>query len=264
MILAQPLGAVNLLLLAALLLELAVLCARRLERSAAAAVPAPGAAETAASQAPSASGALGGAWLDGILLLRSPYLGGIALWVVLLSLGGSFLYFQQANIVAAASEDPAVRVRIFASIDLAIGILTLVVQCLATGRLISRIGVGPAAALLPVVFLLGFVALALSPTLVVVIVFQSLQRTANFAISNPAREILFTVVNRAEKYKAKNVIDIVIFRGADAVNGWLFAALRGLGLELGVISLTALPLMAVWAMLAIALGREEQRRAGPR
>jgi AAA family ATP:ADP antiporter len=125
----------------------------------------------------------------------------------------------------------------------------------------ARFGVGPAAAFLPVVFGLGFLALAWSPALAVVIAFQAIQRTANFAISNPAREVLFTVVERAEKYKAKNVIDMVVFRGGDALNGWLFATLRNAGLELTAISLTALPLAIGWAVLALALGRAQQRRA---
>src|SRR5450631_4154907 len=154
---------------------------------------------------------MGGGWLAAIaMLLRSPYLAGIALWVSLLSLAGTCVYFQQTNIVAAASDDPAVRTRIFATIDLAIGILTIIVQCFATGRLIARFGIGPAAAFLPLVFALGFLTLAVAPMLVVVIAFQAIQRTANFAISNPAREVLFTVVKREEKYKAKNVIDIVV------------------------------------------------------
>ncbi|MGH8648510.1 MAG: MFS transporter, partial [Burkholderiales bacterium] len=188
---------------------------------------------------------MGGGWLAGItLVLRSRYLAGIAFWVALLSLAGTFLYFQQANIVAAASDDPAVRTRIFATIDLAIGILTLLVQFVATGRLIQRFGAGPAAAFLPAVFCLGFLALWLTPVLWVVIAFQATQRTANFAISNPAREVLFTVLEREEKYKAKNVIDIVVFRGGDAVSGWLFALLRGAGLELGAISLATVPITA--------------------
>lgn len=266
--LAQPLGPVNLLIVAALLLELAVVCARRLEAAAARlSDPESGTSAEPALSATlpaslSSNGVLGGGWLDGIvLLLRSPYLGGIALWVALLSLAGTFLYFQQATIVAAASDDPAVRVRIFAVIDLSIGILTIAVQCLATGRLIRRFGVGRTAAFLPCIFGLGFLALVFSPTLVVVIIFQAVQRTANFAISNPAREVLFTVVERAEKYKAKNVIDIVVFRGADAFNGWLFATLRTAGLELGAISLATLPLTVAWAVLSIALGRVQQRRA---
>lgn len=263
--LALPLGPVNLLIIAALFLELAVLCAQRLESAAACLAQGGTSADAMLPVTSHETAVLGGSWLAGItLLLRSPYLGGIALWVALLSLAGTFLYFQQASIVAAASDDPAVRTRIFALIDLSIGILTIAVQCLATGRLITRFGVGAAAAFLPCVFGLGFLALAFSPALVVVIIFQAIQRTANFAISNPAREVLFTVVERAEKYKAKNVIDIVVFRGADAINGWLFAALRTIGLELGAISLATLPLTVVWAALAIALGRAQERRAAGR
>jgi AAA family ATP:ADP antiporter len=194
--LAVPLGHVNLLIVAALLLELAVLCARRLEAVAPARQDAPRPAE---------GKGLGGGWLAGLaMVLRSPYLAGIALWVLLLSIAGTFLYFQQANIVAAASDDPAVRTRIFATIDLVVGILTIIVQCLATGPLIARFGVGRAAAFLPLVFGVGFLVLAWTPALFVVIAFQALQRTANFAVSNPAREVLFTVLDREEKYKAKN------------------------------------------------------------
>ena len=252
--LAVPIGPANLLIVAALLLEAAVLCAQRLESVA------PGAERQVPAQA--GSDALGGGWLAGIaMVLRSPYLAGIALWVALLSVAGTFLYFQQANIVAAASDDPAVRTRIFATIDLAVGVLTAVVQFFATGRLISRFGVGAAAGFLPIVFAAGYAALALSPVLAVVIAFQAIQRTANFAISNPAREVLFTVLAREEKYKAKNVIDLVVFRGADAAGGWLFAALRALGMELQAISLAAIPAMAAWLALALALGRAQERRA---
>jgi ATP:ADP antiporter, AAA family len=256
--LVKTIGPVNLLLAAALLVELAVACAYRLERAAPAAkdpqIDAPGAKPEAK--------ALGGGWLAGLaMVLRSPYLAGIALWVFFLSLAGTFLYFQQANIVAAASDDPAVRTRIFATIDLAIGILTIVVQFFATGRLISRFGVGPAAAFLPLVFAVGFLALAVAPALAVVIAFQAIQRTANFALSNPAREVLFTVLDREEKYKAKNVIDIVVFRGADAASGWLFALLRGAGMELAPISLATVPITGAWLVLALWLGRAQERRA---
>jgi len=259
--LARPLGPVNLLVVAALFLELAVLCAHRLERAAAQGERA-ALGEAPAARRKSEASAIGGGWLAGIvMLLRSPYLAGIALWVTLLSLAGTFLYFQQAHIVAAASDDPAVRTRIFASIDLAIGILTISVQFLATGRLIARFGVGLAAAALPLVFALGFVVLAVSPMLVVVIAFQAIQRATNFAISNPAREILFTVLERGEKYKAKNVIDIVVFRGADAFSGWLFAALRGAGMELSTISMATAPVAGLWLVLALALGRAQEGRA---
>jgi AAA family ATP:ADP antiporter len=254
--LAVPLGPANLLIVAALLLEAAVLCAWRLESAAA------GLGGEGASQARLAG--LGGGWIAGIaMVLRSPYLAGIALWVAALSIAGTVLYFQQASIVAAASDDPAVRTRIFAAIDLAVGLLTLAVQFFATGRLMQRFGVGAAAAVLPLVFAAGFAVLAASPVLAVVIAFQALQRTANFAISNPAREVLFTALAREEKYKAKNVIDLVVFRGADAAGGWLFAALRGAGLELAAISLVTIAVAAAWLGLSLALGRGHERRASP-
>jgi len=262
--LAVPLGPVNLLIVAAALLEVAVLCAHRLESAAAGLrnnVVAEAGREPALGKRPETRG-LGGGWLAGLaMILRSPYLAGIALWVLLLSIAGTFLYFQQANIVAAASDNPAVRTRIFATIDLAVGILTIVVQFAATGRLLARFGVGRAAAFLPLVFAMGFLVLAWMPWLLVVIAFQAIQRTANFAISNPAREVLFTVLGREEKYKAKNVIDIVVFRGADAVAGWLFTVLRGAGLELSTISLATVPLAAAWLLLSLVLGRAQEARA---
>src|SRR6185436_13427484 len=198
---------------------------------------------------------IGGGVLDGlVMVLRSPYVAGILLWVSLLSIAATFLYFEQAAIVAKASDDPSVRTRIFATVDLAVGLLTLAVQVFATGKLIARFGVGPALALLPLVFAAGFAVLAAAPLLVVVIAFQALQRTANFAISNPAREALFTVLARDEKYKAKNVIDVVAVRGADALGGWLVTGLRALSTEGRAIALSAIG-------IAAALGRAQARRA---
>jgi AAA family ATP:ADP antiporter len=246
--LAGAIGATNLLIVAALLLELAVLCAMKLE--------------VEKKDSSENQSAVGGGAIDGILMvLRSPYIAGITLWVALLSVAATFLYFEQARIVAAASDDPAVRTRIFASVDLAVGLLTLAVQFLATGKLIARFGTGPALALLPLVFAIGFVVLAAHPVLAVVIAFQALQRTANFAISNPAREVLFTVVARDEKYKAKNVIDIVAVRGADAVGGWLFTALRSLAAELRAVPVVAIVIAGACLFLAVGLGRAQERRA---
>lgn len=256
--LAEPLGRANLLIIAALLLQAAVFCATRLETAAAEFK-----AQNSGSPQPQATPqALGGSWLAGIgMIARSPYLAGIALWVALLSLAGTFLYFQQAEIVRALSDDPNKRTAIFARIDLAVSLLTIGVQFFATGKLIQRFGAGPAAGFLPFVFALGFVALWASPMLWVIIAFQAAQRAANFAISNPAREVLFTVVEREEKYKAKNVIDNVVFRGSDMLSGWLFHSLRGVGLELGAISLATLPVVAAWLLLALKLGRMQDKRA---
>ena len=152
------------------------------------------------------------------------------------------------------------RTRIFAAVDLAVGLLTIAVQFFATGKFIARFGIGTALALLPVVFAAGFAVLAAAPMLAVVVAFQALQRTANFAIANPAREALFTVVAREEKYNAKNVIDIVAVRGADAAGGWLFAALRSLGTELRATALAAIAIAATCFALSLWLGKASERR----
>ena len=254
--LAKPLGAVNLLLISALILEIAVFCMRRVDRGNTDRV------QDAEPAPKSADDAIGGGMLTGILLiLRSSYLSGIALWVLLLSLAGTFLYFEQQHIVAAASDDSTQRLRIFAGIDLAVGVLTILIQLAATGRIIARFGVGPAAAILPLVAIIGFSVLAMAPMLLTVIVFQACQRTANFAISNPAREIFFTVVDREEKYKAKNVVDTVVFRGGDAASGWAYAALQGLGLQVAGIAMATIPIAALWFGLSLWLGRAQTLKA---
>lgn len=253
--LAGAIGPVNLLVVAAVLLELAVFCAIRLERAA------PQRADQPRGTGAQPQAAMGGGMFDGfMLILRSPYLAGIAAWVALLSLAGTFLYFMQIDVVREASTDPATRVRIFAAMDTAVSVLTLALQFVATGRIVRRIGPGPAAAILPIVFVIGFAALAVAPSLAIIIVFQVLQRVGNFAFSNPAREIFFTSVAVDEKYKAKNLIDTAIFRGGDVAFAWLFTGLRTLGLGLTGIASVAIPLMIAWAAIALALGKAQERR----
>jgi AAA family ATP:ADP antiporter len=108
---------------------------------------------------------------------------------------------------------------------------------------------------------LGFTALFLAPILAVVVTLQVVQRWMNFAIANPARQVFFTVVGRGEKYKAKNLIDVVIYRGSDALYGWVFDGLQALGLKLGGIALVALPFAAGWLILSVVLGRGQEYRA---
>ncbi len=243
-------GPANLLIAAGVLLELAVFCALRLERAAPQREPGETQAETHA---------LGGSMLAGFRLIAgSPYLIGIALWVAFLSLAGTFLYFIQQDVVRSLSEDPAVRTRIFAGMDLIANLMTLALQCMATGQIIKRLGAGPAAAILPVLFALGFAALILAPGLWTIVAFQALQRTLNFAFSNPAREILFTSVAREEKYKAKNLIDTVVFRGGDVVWSWAFAGLAALTGSALAVAGCAIPIMAGWAGLALWLGRKQE------
>jgi ATP:ADP antiporter, AAA family len=257
--LVGPIGVANLLLVSSALLVMAVFCATKLESAAVAAQAAD--KDFVAASAGREKKAVGGGIFDGFkLLFTSPYLGGIALWVFLLSLMGTFLYFKQADIVAAITTDSAARTRIFATIALWVGILSFLVQVLLTGRVIKTIGVGFAAALLPLVFALGFLALVFSPVLVVVAGFQAVQRATNFGIANVARESLWTVVSRDEKFKAKNIVDGSVFRGADAVNGWLSKLLASM-MSAPVLALVSAGIAAGWFFLSLALGRHQEKRA---
>jgi ATP:ADP antiporter, AAA family len=249
--LSVPLGPANLLIAAIVFLELAVFCVHRLE----------GTLEAPRDSRPNEDRIGGSAFAAVPELIRSGYLFGVGAWVSLLSFGATILYFTQANVVATSVHGAGAQTRIFATIDLAVGLLTLATQTFATERLLRRFGVGAAAASLPIVYVVGFAVLGLTPSLVVVLVFQVLQRWTNFAIANPARQVLFTVVSRAEKYKAKNLIDVVIYRGSDALYGWVFDSLQAVGLKLGAIALCALPVMAGWLVLSMVLGRTQTRRA---
>jgi AAA family ATP:ADP antiporter len=249
--LSVPVGPLNLLIVAALFLEAAIYCVHRLDR-----LHVAGPAEPAQTQQ------IGGSAFAALTeLVRSPYLFGIAVWVSLLSFGATMTYFMQAHIVAASVQGAGAQTRIFASIDLIVGILTLITQVFATGRLIQRFGTGLAAAALPTVYVIGFAALAVWPAVAIVIAVQVAQRWMNFAIANPARHVFFTVVPREEKYKAKNLIDVVVYRGSDAVYGWLFDSLQAIGLKLGGIALCVLPVAAGWIILSARLGRSQEQRA---
>ncbi len=249
--LSVSLGPANLLIAAIAFLEFAVFCASRLERTA-------GGAPDAEVKQRRVGGSAFAALPE---LVRSPYVLGVAAWVSLLSFGATILYFTQANVVAANVHGAGAQTRIFASIDLAVGLLTLVTQVFATGKLLKRFGTGVAAGALPAVYLVGFAAIALVPSLLVVLVVQVVQRWMNFAIANPARQVFFTVVARGEKYKAKNLIDVVVYRGSDALYGWMFNSVQALGLKLGAIAVCALPVVGGWLVLSRVLGRTQERRA---
>ena len=275
--LAVPLGPVNLLLVSALFLELAVQCIRRLVRTAGPAPEAPGTdtpeapgtdtpeapgtgTPTATAGTPRDEAVIGGGLLAGITqVARSPYLLGICLYLVLYTTTSTFLYFQQAHIIAGAFDDPAERTRVFAVIDFSVALITILTQCFVTGRAIRWAGVGAALAVLPMLTMAGFATLAAAPAVGVLIAFQALRRAANFAVSRPAREILYTVVSREQKYKSKNFIDTAVYRGGDAASGWAFAGLKGLGLDLAAIAAVAVPLAALWMGVALLLGRRQEQ-----
>jgi len=249
-LLAAPLGTANLLLVSSAFLGLALVCIRALlQGTNAAGVP-----------GPAAEGEIGGtAWSGVGIILRSPYLLGIVAWVLCYTVLLGFVYFELARLVAASYSDPGVRTTLFAQVDLAVNVLTLLGQLFVVAKFVERLGVGVALALLPAFGIAGFAAIGLAPVLPVLVVFQVLRRAGDYAIARPAREMLFTVLGREQKYKSKNFIDTVVFRGGDAASGWTYAALKSLGLGLAGLALIAIPGAILWLALGLWLGRRFRR-----
>jgi AAA family ATP:ADP antiporter len=191
-------------------------------------------------------------------VLKSPFLLGICLFVVLYTTLSTFLYFTQARIIEGAFEDSAKRTTLFASMDLAVNVLTIVGQVFVTGRLATRLGLSVTLMLIPGLVTFGFVALGLFPILTVLVIFQVIKRAGNYAITRPAREVLFTVVPKEDKYKSKNFIDTALYRGGDAASGWAFAGLAGMGLSLSSIAFMAVPISAIWMITGLILGRKQE------
>lgn len=253
--LAVPLGPINLLLISAVFLEGAVQCIHLLLRT-------PGLRPAGRREESDREEAIGGGILTGATrVFQSSYLLGICLYLLLYTATGTFLYFQQAHIIKGAFASSAERTTVFALMDLSTNTLTVLTQIFLTGRIMTRLGVAAAAAFLPVVVAIGFGGLALWPVLSVLIVFQIIRRASNYAVSRPAREVLFTVVSREEKYKSKNFIDTVVYRGGDAVSAWVYAGIGMFGLGLSGIVVLTVPIALAWAGLAIFLGKKQEKLA---
>lgn len=205
---------------------------------------------------------LRGSFLAGIrLTMSSPYLLGICGYLAFLTVTATFLYLEQTRLVSEYFDQPEARTRLFSSLDFTTGLLTWLTQIFVTTRVISRFGLVAPLLFLPVISLIGFLGIALWPTLAVYVVFSVLRRVGEYALSKPAREVLFTVVSREEKYKAKNFIDTAISRGGDASTGWLVTGVKSLGATTAHIAFACVPLMIAWAWLATVLAREEKRRS---
>lgn len=257
-------GTENLLILSMLFLEAACWCVYRLN--------ALGAAQNAAPAAAASPGeaAIGGGPLDGLVhIARSPYLAGIALFILCYSTTSTFLYFTKIMIAVQETTDQETRIAFFARIDFWTGVVTIVAQLFLTGRLIARFGVGPTLAVLPAVTLAGFGMLGVAiarpewlPIVVLLTAFEAVRRASNYAVSRPAREVLFTVIARDDKYKTKNVIDTFVYRSGDQLGAWGHAGLLALGLTLPGICFAVIPFAAAWLVLALVLGRRQRVLAG--
>ena len=264
--LAPRIGTVNLLLVSVALLELAVFTVVRfpIRQSGGArhVAPSPRGAMRDATRDQDVIG--GSVWAGFTHVARSPYLLGICVFMVLFTIGSTFLYFEQSDIVGHLYASKAARTAILARLELAAQVLTVVTQVFFTGRIIRWLGLAAALALLPAMSIAGFGALGAMPAITVLAVFTVLRRASNFAITNPAMEVLFTVVKREDKYKAKNIIETFVYRGGDQIGAWTYAGLVAIGLGLSAISYAAIPLSVVWLALGLWLGRRQAVLAGDR
>ena len=235
---------------AALMLEVAVFCVRRLSP---ACRPRCRSGRRSSRKQP-----IGGTLLGGFRdALSSSYLLNVSLFLLLYAVTSTFLYFQQAAVVSHSFQAARRRPQFFASVDLGVNILTLAVQLFLTGRILKRFGVGTTLSLLPVFSVIGFGAVALLPTLASVVGFQLIRRAGNFAIARPTREVLFTVLPREDRYKAKSFIDTAVYRLGDQIGAWSFALLTTLGLGLTQVSIVAAAVSGCWLANSWWLGRRQ-------
>lgn len=251
----RSVGPTVLLLASVALLQVAVLAVAKLSAISERLLRAPG---EASEEVP-----IGGSILAGLSrTLRSPYLLAISAHMLLFAITSTFLYFQQIEIAGQSfGADRGARTQFFAQIDLIVNTLTLLVQLFLTSRILKWFGVALTLAALPALSVLGFAGLALVPTIGVLVALQVGRRVGNFALTRPTRELLFTVLSREDKYKAKSVIDTVVYRLGDQVGSWSYAGLGALGLGMAGVSWVAVPLSLLWLANSLWLGRRQEARA---
>jgi AAA family ATP:ADP antiporter len=205
---------------------------------------------------------IGGKFWDGVThICKSPYLFGLFVFILLYTLTSTWAYFQHAELTKAGFLDKAARTAFFAKLDLSVNTLTLLLQIFATGRLMKFFGVTVTLLFMPVLSLFGFAAMGVAPVLTVLAVFQVARRASTFAFMRPAREVLFTVLRREDKYKAKSFIDTFGYRCGDQFGAWSYGGMQALGLGVSTISFIAVPLVACWCALGIWLGRKQRALA---
>ncbi|MEY2438635.1 MAG: antiporter, family [Verrucomicrobiota bacterium] len=254
--LVKTIGTFNLLLISALMLEIGAQCVKFFPSDVRAKNPsAPTGQDRQVVEEEKPIG--GGIWSGISQAFRSPYLLGICAFMLFHAITSTLVYFQQADITSHQFHDRATRTAFFAWVDLSVNALTIVIQIFLTGRLLKWLGVGMTLALLPVISLIGFLWIGFAPVLSFLVVFQTLRRAGNYAVSRPAREVLFTVLRREDKYKAKSFMDTFVYRAGDQIGAWSYPVLKWFGLGLTGISFVAAPLAAVWLMLSLWLGRKQ-------
>jgi AAA family ATP:ADP antiporter len=254
--LIEPIGRTGVLVVSASLFGLAIVCQIILLRIW---HQSGDAADRAAQTRP-----MGGNPFAGITrVIRSPYLLGFCGFVLLLSAATTFLYFEQLRVVSEAFPSEDDRTQVFARLDFAVQALTLVTQLFFTSRIATRLGVAVLLASVPLAMVGGFLTLAVMSNFWVLAVVMVVRRAGEYALTRPGREILFTSVDTETKYKAKNLIDVVVYRGGDALSAWLRKGLKASGMSFAAIALVGAGIALVWALIGLWLARRHEARPVP-
>ena len=208
---------------------------------------------------PISNQSIGGNPLAGFkMFFSNPYLLSIGLFIFLYTGISSFVYFELKNLLSDFTRPE--RSVIWAQMDLAVNILAISTGLFATGRIVTKFGMPATIAMVPIMICIGLLVLAISPLLGVVMILQIVRRAGNYAVTRPAREMLFTLVNQETRFKAKPVIDIVAYRGGDMITAWLFTGLtQGLGLGLAAVAAIGAGIAGLWTLVGIYLGRWFER-----
>ncbi len=210
---------------------------------------------------------LNGSALEGFRqLIKSPYALGQAAFMLLMTWANTVAYFLQTDVVARSYTAIAARAQAFADIDLVVNVCTAAVLIIGLGRLVQRFGVTAGLILNPLLMIVAFAATLISPTVYMIQGLQIVRRVAQYAIARPSREICFTVVEQSGRYKAKNVIDTVVYRFGDVSSAWMQAILRTLGYGMGGAVAVGIGASILWGASALHLGRnyEKLRSLAPR
>ncbi|MEZ0472523.1 NTP/NDP exchange transporter [Luteimonas salinilitoris] len=251
--LVGPIGHAGLIFLSATLLVASALAARMVQRWRERHPLTP--AETTQRQRP-----LGGSPFAGAIeVFRSPYLLGIAVFVLLLASVTTFLYFEQARLVEARFPDPTDQTRVFGIIDTIVQTLAILSQLFLTGRIARKLGVGVLLVAVPLVVAAGFLWLAFAPTFAVLAIVMVARRAGEYAFVRPGREMLYTAVPAEAKYKAKNFNDTVVYRGADAVSAWVKAGIDMVAQQPMIAMLIGSAIALVWGFTGGSLARAQRR-----
>ena len=192
----------------------------------------------------------------------NPYLLGIALFIFLYTFIGSFAYFELKNLMAGNDRDT--NTAIWAGINLAVNSIAIGMAMFATGRIATSLGLGKTLALVPLLVAVALLVVFANPVLAVIIVAWVVLKGGNYSITRPGREMLYTNVSREDRFKTKQVIDIVVYRGGDVFSGWVFAFLTAsLGLGMGPIAIIGAVVALLWAYVGLNLGNTYDREPQP-